>query len=170
MKATGEEKEGGEIEGIRYVFYRAPRAVLGTDHVEGIVVERTEHGPPDERGRRTLRVIPGTEETIPCDMIIVAVGEVADVDDFGNEYDFGFASMGWPEGKHEDWMTSVDGVFATGGRSVVHAMAAGERAASMIDEYLAKKHGRSPEPRPDPFGGAAPPSHPAGYGGPTWTP
>jgi len=170
MKATEEEKSGGEIEGVRYVFFRAPKTIVGTDHVEGLVVERTEHGPPDAKGRRSLQVVPNSEETIPCDMIIVAVGEVADVAGFDPDYDFKFASMGWPEGKREGWMTDVEGVFATGGRSVVHAMAAGERAAAAIDAYLAKKHGRAPEPRPDPFGGPKPPQLPPGYGGQTWTP
>jgi glutamate synthase (NADPH) small chain len=170
MKATEEEKTGGEIEGVKYVFYRAPKAILGTDRVTGLLVERTEHGPPDAQGRRPLVVVPNSEETIECDMIIVAVGEVADVSGFDPDYGFKFASMGWPEGKHEDWMTDVEGVFATGGRSVVHAMAAGERAAAAIDAFLAKKHGRAPEPRPDPFGGSTPPELPTGYGGQTWTP
>jgi glutamate synthase (NADPH) small chain len=170
MKATEEEKTGGVIEGVHYVFYRAPKQILGRDHVEGLVVERTEHGPPDAKGRRPLVVVPDSAETIPCDMIIVAVGEVADVSGFDADYAFKFASMGWPEGKGEDWMTDVEGVFATGGRSVVHAMAAGERAAAAIDAYLAKKHGRKPEPRPDPFGGPTPPGLPSGYGGATWTP
>ncbi len=170
MKATEEEKSGGEIEGIHFVFFRAPKAILGSEHVEGLVVERTEHGPPDAKGRRPLQAVPNSEETIPCDMIIVAVGEVADTAGFDPDYGFKFASMGWPEGARADWMTDVEGVFATGGRSVVHAMAAGERAAAAIDAYLAKKHGRAPEPRPDPFGGAEPPALPSGYGGTTWTP
>jgi NADPH-dependent glutamate synthase beta subunit-like oxidoreductase len=170
MKATEEEKSGGEIEGIDFVFYRAPKAIVGTEHVEGLTVERTEHGPPDAKGRRPLVVVPNSEETIACDMVIVAVGEVADLSGFDPDYSFKFASMGWPEGKGEGGMTDVEGVFATGGRSVVHAMAAGERAAASIDAYLAKKHGRSPEPRPDPFGGTTPPVAPSGYGGPVWTP
>jgi glutamate synthase (NADPH) small chain len=170
MKATEEEKSGGEIEGVEFVFYRAPKAIIGNGHVEGLVVERTEHGPPDAKGRRTLVNVPNSEETIPCDMVIVAVGEVADIAGFDPDYDFKFASMGWPEGKREDWMTDVDGVFATGGRSVVHAMGAGEKAAAAIDRYLAKKHMRAPEPRPDPFGGSTPPELPPGYGAPTWTP
>ena len=171
MKATPEEKSGGEIEGIRFVFYRAPKAILGADHVEGLVVERTTHGPPDANGRRSLVAVPHSDETIECDMIIVAVGEVADISGFDPDYDFKFASMGWPEGKRPDWMTDVEGVFATGGRSVVHAMAAGERAAAAIDAFLSRKHGRAPEPRPDPFGGSEPPPPtPPGYGGPTWTP
>jgi glutamate synthase (NADPH) small chain len=170
MKATVEEKEGGKLEGVEYVFYRSPKRIIGTERVEGLVVERTEHGPPDAKGRRPLVVVPNSEETISCDTVIVAVGEVADLDGFEKEYAFKIASMGWPEGKHEDCMTDVEGVFATGGRSVVHAMGAGEKAAAAIDAYLAKKHGRAPEPRPDPFGGSEPPKLPDGYGEPTWTP
>ncbi|MCL5983402.1 MAG: FAD-dependent oxidoreductase, partial [Candidatus Thermoplasmatota archaeon] len=127
MKATEEEKMGGRIEGVQYVFFRSPKEILGTDHVEGLVVERTEHGPLDAKGRRTLVTVPNSEETIECDMVIVAVGEVADVSGFDPDYGFKFASMGWPEGTREGWMTDVEGVFATGGRSVVHAMGAGER-------------------------------------------
>ncbi len=170
MKATEEEKSGGEIEGVEFVFYRAPKAIMGADRVEGLIVERTEHGPPDAKGRRPLVTVPNSQETIPCDMVIVAVGEVADLSGFDPDYAFKFASMGWPEGKGADGMTDVEGVFATGGRSVVHAMAAGERSAAAIDAYLAKKHGRSPEPRPDPFGGSTPPERPSGYGDATWTP
>ncbi|MCI4370045.1 MAG: FAD-dependent oxidoreductase [Thermoplasmata archaeon] len=171
MKATEEEKSGGEIEGVRYVFYRSPKAIVGSEHVEGLMVERTEHGPPDAKGRRTLVTVPNSEELLPADMVIVAVGEVADVSGFEPEYKFRFASMGWPEGTRDDTMTEVEGVFATGGRSVVHAMGAGERAAAAIDAYLAKKHGRPAEARPDPFGGKVPPPKvPPGYGAPTWTP
>lgn len=170
MKATSEEKTGGELEGIRFVFYRSPKAIIGKDRVEGLLVERTEHGPPDAKGRRTLVVVPNSQELIRCDTAIIAVGEVADTSGFEGDYEFKIASMGWPQGKHEDWMTDVEGVFATGGRSVVHAMAAGERAAAAIDAYLAKKHGRAPEPRPDPFGDSNPPVMPPGYGDATWTP
>jgi hypothetical protein len=66
-------------------------------------------------------------------------------------------------------MTDVEGVFASGGKSVVYAMAAGSKAAEAIDAYLARKEGRAPIPRPDPFGGASPRPRPSGYGGPTWT-
>jgi len=171
MKATVEEKEGGELEGVQFVFYRSPKRILGTERVEGLVVERTEHGPPDAKGRRTLVTVPNSEELLPADMVIIAVGEVADTSGFEPDYKFKIASMGWPEGARDDTMTEVEGVFATGGRSVVHAMGAGERAAAAIDAYLAKKHGRAPEPRPDPFGGSTPPPKvPPGYGAPTWTP
>ena len=170
MPAGEEESGGGEVEGVHFLFLRAPVRILGQERVEGLVLERTELGPPDARGRRSVKPVPNSEETIPCDTIIVAVGETADISGMPAELDFSFASMGWPEGKREDWMTDIEGVFATGGRSVVHAMGAGEKAAAAIDAYISKKKGRAPGRRPDPFGGPTPPELPSGYGGPTWHP
>ncbi len=170
MPAGEEEVSGGEIEGVRYVFQRTPVKILGRGRVEGIVVQRTELGPADPKGRRAVKLVPNSEETIPCDTVILAVGETADISGLPTELDFTFASMGWPQGKRDDWTTDVPGVFATGGRSVVHAMAAGEKAAAAIDVYIAKKKGRAPGRRPDPFGGPEPPELPSGYGGPTWHP
>jgi NADPH-dependent glutamate synthase beta subunit-like oxidoreductase len=164
MPASEEEVDGGEIEGVRSRFQRAPVRILGTDHVEGLVVPATERGPPDASGRRSMTLVLGSEETIPCDTGIVAAGEKADTERL-EEPDFKISSHGWPEGKHADAMTGVEGVFASGGKSVVHAMAAGFRAADDLDAFVAKKLGRAPMPRPDPRGGPRPPSRPEGYDG-----
>jgi hypothetical protein len=99
---------------------------------------------------------------------IVAAGEKADISGLPAELDFSFASMGGPVGKREDWMTDVEGGFASGRRSVVYAMAAGTKVAEAIDRFVSKKTGRSPIPRPNPFGGKDPQRLPPGYGGPTW--
>jgi glutamate synthase (NADPH) small chain len=167
MPATAEESEGCDIEGVEFLWQRAPIKILGTEHVEGIVVQRTEIGPPDAKGRRSVKVVPGSEETIPCDTIIVAAGQVADMKGLENQFDFR-TPHGWPEGKGEGWMTGVEGVFASGGKSVVYAMSAGSRTAEAIDRYLARKLGRQPIPRPDPFGAPEPTPIP-GYGEPAWT-
>jgi glutamate synthase (NADPH/NADH) small chain len=168
MSASLEEVDGAEDEGIRFVFQRSPVKILGKEHVEGLVVQRTELSPPDASGKRKVVTVPNSEETILCDTVIIAVGEKADVSGFAKEFDFKFASMGWPEGKREGWMTDIEGVFASGGKSVVYAAAAGAKAADAIDAYLARKSGRVPQPRPDPFGGPHPWHVPEGYGGPTW--
>jgi NADPH-dependent glutamate synthase beta subunit-like oxidoreductase len=168
MPAGGEEVEEGGEEGINFRFERAPVRIVGTGHVEGIVVQTTRPGPPDSSGRPTTVLVEGTDETIPCDTVLVAVGEKADIAGFPEEIDFKISARGWPEGKAGDWMTDVEGVFAAGGKSVVYAMAAGTRAARSIDAYLSKKAGLPVKPRPDPFGGPAPPKLPDGYGGPTW--
>lgn len=168
MPADEEEVGGGTEEGVHFVFQRAPTRILGTGHVEGIEVITTELGPPDASGRRAVVEVPGTESTIPCDTVIIAAGETGDVSGLPAELDFSFAAHAWPAGKREGWMTDVEGVFASGGKSVVYAMAAGSKAAEAIDRYLCAKTGRTPAPRPDPFGGPSPPRLPDGYGGPTW--
>jgi glutamate synthase (NADPH) small chain len=168
MPAGDEEKSESEGEGLHYMFYRAPVRILGSSQVEGIVVQTATAGPPDARGRPTVVLVPGSDQTIPCDTVIVAAGEVGDIAGLPKELDLKLGPQPWPEGKRPDWMTDIEGVFASGGKSVVYAMAAGTRTAEAIDVYVARKTGRAPTPRPDPFGGATPPKLPDGYGGPTW--
>jgi NADPH-dependent glutamate synthase beta subunit-like oxidoreductase len=168
MPADEEEVGGGEIEGVHFRFERAPVQILGTGQVTGIVVQAMARGPPDSKGRPTSVPVPGSEETIPCDTVIVAVGETADIAGLPTELNLSLSAHPWPQGAREDWMTDVEGVFASGGKSVVYAMAAGTAAARAIDAYIAKKKGRSVVARPDPFGGPDPPTLPVGYGGPTW--
>jgi glutamate synthase (NADPH) small chain len=168
MPAGAEEFDEGTEEGLQFRFEEAPVRIVGARQVEGLVVQRMQLGPPDARGRPTSVPVPGTEETIPCDTVIVAVGETADLQGLPAELDLRASRHAWPEGGRPDWMTDVDGVFASGGKSVVYAMAAGTKAAEAIDAYVAKKTGRNPTPRPDPFGGPTPPPLPSGYGGPNW--
>ncbi|MCI4340574.1 MAG: hypothetical protein L3J73_04840, partial [Thermoplasmata archaeon] len=77
--------------------------------------------------------------------------------------DLKITAQGWPEGKQPGFATSVPGVFAAGGRSVVYAMGAATEAAIAIDAYLSAQRGEAPRPRPDPFGSGAPFKLPAGY-------
>ena len=168
MPADDEEVGGGEIEGVQFLFERAPVQILGTAQVTGIVLQTMRAGPPDAHGRPTSVPVPGSEETVVCDTVIVAVGEKADLGTLPTELNLSLATHPWPQGAKEDWMTDVEGVFAAGGKSVVYAMSAGTVAANAIDAYVAKKRGRAPTPRPDPFGAAEPAPLPVGYGGPTW--
>jgi glutamate synthase (NADPH) small chain len=163
MPADAEEVHGAETEGIRFVFRRAPVRIVGDGHVEGLVVQAVELGPPDAGGRRSPTPVPGSEETIPCDTVIVAVGQKADLEGFGSELDLKVVSQGWPEGKGPGFATAIPGVFAVGGRSVVYAMGAASQAAEAIDAYLAGKRGESATGRPDPFGGEGTWHLPAGY-------
>jgi NADPH-dependent glutamate synthase beta subunit-like oxidoreductase len=101
----------------------------------------------------------------------MAIGEKADLTGFSPELGLKIGNKGWPEGAHPDSSTDLEGVFAAGGRSVVHAMAAGSKAAEAIDTYLCRKEGRSVAEKPDPFGGAvSPPRVPEGYSAPAWKP
>jgi NADPH-dependent glutamate synthase beta subunit-like oxidoreductase len=170
MPAGHEESDEAEAEGVHFLYELSPVEILGTDHVEAIVVRKTTLSPPGPSGRPSVIPVPGSEQTVPCDTVIVAVGESAALAGFPEALDLQFGAQGWPEGKHTDTMTGVEGVFASGGKSVVHAMAAGTRSAVAIDAYLSRKDGRAPTPRPDPFGKGNSPTLPRGYGAATWTP
>ncbi len=169
MPAGVEEVVEGTEEGLTFLFERTPVRILGDGSVTGVVVRRVAAGPPDATGRPTTVEVAGSEETIACDTVLVAVGEHADVAGLSGELDVAPARHPWPEGHGPGGVTDVEGIFASGGKSVVYAMSAGSRAAEAIDAYLARKSGRAPTPRPGPFGGPGRTAPPAGYGGPTWT-
>ncbi|MCI4370407.1 MAG: FAD-dependent oxidoreductase, partial [Thermoplasmata archaeon] len=170
MSAGAEEIEEAEAEGVTFLFDRGPYQVVGNGKVEGMVVREVKLSPPGPSGRPVVVAVPGTEQTLPCDSVVIAVGEKADLSGFPAALDLAFGKQGWPQGKHDDTMTGIDGVFASGGKSVVHAMAAGTRSADGIDAYLRKQGGNPPTPRPDPFGQGMVPALPKGYGFATWTP
>jgi len=163
MPADPEEVHGAEEEGIGFLFQKAPVRILGDGRVDGLAVQSMELGPPDAGGRRRPIPVPGTETTIPCDTVIVAVGQRADLTGFGPELDLKITSQGWPEGQGKGFETGVPGIFATGGRSVVYAMGSAMEAASAIDEFLAARRGEAPTPRPDPFGETGSFHLPPGY-------
>jgi len=163
MPADAEEIHGAEQEQIRFLFRKAPVEIVGHARVEGLVVRSVELGPPDAGGRRAPTAVVGTEETIPCDTVIVAVGQQGDLDGFPARLDLRVTSQGWPEGKGPGHATAVPGVYAIGGKSVVYAMGAAMEAVAELDAYLAAKRGGAPTPRPDPFGGPTPFHLPPGY-------
>ncbi len=169
MLADKEEVREAEQEGVAFLFQTHPVRIVGTQRVEGLEVQRVELGPVDHSGRRSPVPVEGTNSILPCDTVIVAVGQQANVASFPTELHLGFGSQGWPQGGREGFETDREGVFAAGGKSVVYAMAAGTRAAEAIDRYLARQRGGEPTPRPDPWGSAIPPPPvPRGYGKPTW--
>jgi len=166
MPADREEVHGAEQEHVEFVFQKAPVRVLGTNHVEGLVVQSMALGPPDAKGRRTPVPVPGSEETLPCDTLIVAVGQRADLEGFPPDLDFKMASGGWPEGKGPGYATAVPGIFAAGGKSVVYAMGTASDAAKAVDAYLCGLRREAPGPRPDPFGAPGTYKLPPGYTSP----
>jgi glutamate synthase (NADPH) small chain len=166
MPADKEEVHEAEQERIRFQFRKAPVEIVGRDHVQGIVVRQVELGPPDAGGRRSPIPVAGSEETIPCDTVIVAVGQRADLTGLPSTLDLRITAQGWPEGKGPSHATAVPGVFAVGGKSVVYAMGAAMEAVAQLDAYLAAKRGGTPTARPDPFGGSEAFHLPPGYNTP----
>jgi len=128
-------------EGVRVETFVSPVKIHATHgRLDGIECIRNKLGEMDSSGRRRPVPIPGTEFEIAVDTLIVAIGEQPDSDCF--------ASMGIEVGKrgtlHVDaatLCTGREGVFAggdlvTGPNTVVDAIAAGRKAASVIDRYV----------------------------------
>ncbi|HEV2166593.1 MAG TPA: FAD-dependent oxidoreductase, partial [Thermoplasmata archaeon] len=163
MPADPEEVRGAEHEGIRFLFQKAPVRIVGETAVTGVVVQDMELGPPDGSGRRSPVAVEGSEATLECDTVVVAVGQRADLTGMDPQLDLRIAPMGWPEGQGEGFATGVPGIFAAGGRSVVYAMGNAKKAADAIDAFLSAKRGEAAGPRPNSFGSGEPFHLPAGY-------
>ncbi len=80
MVVDEEEQHETRFEGVRYELYSSPVEVVsdGNGHVAGITFQRTRLGPPDASGRRSPEPIPGSEFTIPCDMVIPCTSQASD--------------------------------------------------------------------------------------------
>ena len=141
--------EAAQAEGIEVETFVSPIKIDARHgHLADIRCIRNKLGEMDSSGRRKPIPIPGTEFTIPLDTMIVAIGERPDSDCL--------APMGLEVGKGgrlhvdaETLCTNRPGVFAggdlvTGPNTVVDAIAAGRKAAEVIDRYLRGKELRIP--------------------------
>jgi len=141
MPASHEEVAETEAEGVKFQYLIAPLRIEGEDgRARRLVCQRMELGAPDESGRRRPVPIPGSEYAMPVDDVVLAIGQVADISGVPNAADLGIVSdkEGIVAGIDASGRTKLDDVFVGGGTSVVHAMAAGKRAAAAIEERLQK--------------------------------
>ena len=146
MPARKEEYENAVEEGIKFIFLVQPVEIIGDEngYVKGIKIIHNELGEPDESGRRRPVPIPGSEEILPFDTIIVAIGQSPSP----------LIPKTYQElktGKHgniivdpETCKTNIEGIYAggdiaTGAATVISAMGMGKKAANSIIEYLKKK-------------------------------
>jgi glutamate synthase (NADPH/NADH) small chain len=74
MPGSRREVANAKEEGVQFLFNRQPVAIVGTDRVEGVKLVTTQLGEPDANGRRRPEVIPGSEETLPADVVLIAFG------------------------------------------------------------------------------------------------
>jgi glutamate synthase (NADPH/NADH) small chain len=142
MPARAEEVRHAEQEGIHFEFLAAPVEVLGNADrwVTGLKCIRMRLGDMDPSGRRTPVPIPGSEFTIDCDTIVVAVGTRANPLLTSTCPDLKLNARGNIE-VDGDGMTNLPGVFAggdivRGAATVILAMGDGKRAARAIHSYL----------------------------------
>ena len=74
MPGSRRDYKNSKEEGVTFLFNRQPIEIVGSDRVEGVKLVQTRLGPPGPRGRRVPEVVPGTEETIAADAVIIAFG------------------------------------------------------------------------------------------------
>lgn len=136
MPASDEEIAETQAEGIEFMFLTAPLEILGKDHVTGLKCQKMQLGEPDESGRRKPVPIPGSEFVLDADTMILAIGQQPSLKGIPEDLGIIVNKKGVIEGDPQTTATKKTGVYAGGGASVVHAMAAGKRAALAIDRYL----------------------------------
>jgi glutamate synthase (NADPH) small chain len=74
MPGSRRDYKNSKEEGVEFLFNRQPIEIVGSDHVEGVKLVQTRLGAPDLRGRRVPETVPGTEEVISADAVIIAFG------------------------------------------------------------------------------------------------
>jgi NADH-quinone oxidoreductase subunit F len=141
MPAFAEEIEGALEEGVKLELLTSPVTVHGEDGrmttVEFIV---NELGDVDTSGRRRPVPKAGSEKRVPLDTLVVAIGEQS-VDDGADVTEGIHVKNGAVVVDKRTLETGRPGVFAggdfaTGPNTVIDAIAAGRRAAAVIERYL----------------------------------
>lgn len=141
MPARAEEIEHAEEEGIKFELLTNPVEILGENGaVTGMKCVRMELGEPDASGRRRPVPVEGSEFTVDCDEVIVALGTTPNP-----ILKRSFPALETtPKGTimaDEEGRTSVPRLYAggdamTGAATVILAMGAGKRSAHAIIEEL----------------------------------
>lgn len=145
MPARAEEVEHAIEEGIIFQFLTNPIEIYSHNDgkVHGVVAQSYELGEPDESGRRRPVPIAGSEQKLPFDTVIVALGNESNP----------LLARTTPELQVDKWghilvdeqqRTSLSGVWAggdivLGAATVILAMGEGRRAAASINQFLAGK-------------------------------
>lgn len=144
MPGSRREVTHAREEGVAFLFNRQPVAILGDNRVEGVKVVTTELGEPDENGRRRPEVVPGSEEIIPADAVLVAFGFRPSPAAWFAEQGISTDESGRviaPEQAGFPFQTGNPGIFAggdmvRGSDLVVTAIREGREAAGGILDYL----------------------------------
>jgi glutamate synthase (NADPH) small chain len=74
MPGSRREVANAREEGVKFLYNRQPVAIVGDGKVEGVKVVTTVMGAPDEKGRSRPEVVPGSEEILSADVVLIAFG------------------------------------------------------------------------------------------------
>lgn len=147
LPARAEEIGHAKEEGIIFYLLHNPVEILGDDQgwVKGMKVIRMELGEPDASGRRRPVPVPGAEEVLDVDTVIIAIGQSPNPLLRQTTPDLKCADWGGIVVNEETLATTKAGVYAggdavTGAATVILAAGAGRQAAASIDAYLKNKN------------------------------
>ena len=134
-----EIKEAEEV-GVIFKFLSSPLEIEGENsQATGIRLQKMQLGQPDESGRRSPIPIPGQEETLPADVVLLAIGQStspAGLDDIT------LTKRGTILADENTFATNLPGVFAVGdatnkGASIaVEAIGEARKAATVMSNFL----------------------------------
>ncbi|MFO8048445.1 MAG: NADPH-dependent glutamate synthase [Desulfosudaceae bacterium] len=143
LPARAAEVHHAEEEGVDFRLLTNPTRFFGDDNgrVTGMEVLRMELGEPDDSGRRRPVPIEGSESTIDCDLVIVAIGAGANPLLTKSTGGLELTKRGYIVADEKTGKTTKPGVWAggdivTGSATVILAMGAGRVAANSIQDYL----------------------------------
>ncbi len=153
MPGRKEEVEEAEKEGAKVRFLAAPVKILSRGgRVTGVECVQMKLGEPDASGRRRPIPIPGSEFVVEADLVLPAIGEMPDLSFLPKGSRVEMTPDGTLKVEPISCQTTQPGIFAggdcaTGPATIIEAIAAGNRAAESIDQYL--KSGKTAETEED---------------------
>ncbi|MDB3971154.1 NAD(P)-dependent oxidoreductase [Candidatus Pelagibacter sp.] len=145
MPGSAREVANAEEEGVEFVWLSSPKEFIGTNRVEGLIVDKIKLGEPDDSGRRKPEIQNNSHFNIKADIVIKALG--FDPENlpklFGSE-DLQVTKLGTLKTNFDTMETNLPGVFAAGdiirGASlVVWAIKDGRDVAVSIKNFLESK-------------------------------
>jgi formate dehydrogenase (NADP+) beta subunit len=140
MPAHEFEIEEAEVEGIEIYGRLGPERILGDDHVTGLETIRV-GSVFDGEGRFAPTFVPGTETTMECDSVILAIGQTPDLSWLEADDGVQATPRGTIQVDRESLATTAEGVYsggdlAFGPRNLIDAIADGRRAAASIHRQV----------------------------------
>lgn len=139
MPAQALEVHEAIEEGVEFHLLTAPIKIVGDGKVEKIVCQKMQLGKPDASGRCRPEPIPDAFIEFEVDTVIAAIGQDVETENLKEVVEFN--KYNTIEIEKKTFATSLEGVFAggdavTGPDDAIVAIAAGKRAAFVIDRYV----------------------------------
>lgn len=139
---TYEEYHEAVEEGVEFIFHSAIDRIIDENGVlQSVVVDMYEMQPDPNGGRPQLVKVEGSSFEIPCDYVIPAVSQDAELKLLPEEWEIAKTSWNTILTDGKTYMTSRKGIFAAGDceygpMTIVNAVGQAKRAASVISRYL----------------------------------